>query len=106
MTSIRRQIEINDALLGEKFDVFPSGELYVKHVAPADAFARFRCKVRHKLTNATWTSGAEAAVAISEPAGSVPPRITDSQPLLEVLRGTPLVVLRCAAEAWPVPSYK
>lgn len=109
---IRTEAWIHDSGLeitstNEKYSFFATGELHVKQVTTADAFSKFRCRTRHVLTNETRLSANSASIVISNPTNSVAPRVLHSISSLEVdEQSSQYVELPCAAESWPLPSYR
>ncbi|RWS31821.1 Down syndrome cell adhesion molecule-like protein Dscam2, partial [Leptotrombidium deliense] len=91
---------------GEKYSVFPTGELHIRKATLSDSYTKYRCKTRHRLNNETKISDSQGALVLSEPSNSVPPRITDSRSILVVQETTDFVEVPCAAEGWPIPQYK
>lgn len=109
---IRTEAWIRDSALeitatNEKYSFFATGELHVKQVSVSDSFAKFRCRTRHVLTNATSVSANSASIVISNPTNSVVPRVLHSITSLDVNeQNAKFVELPCAAESWPLPSYR
>ncbi|XP_046985890.1 Down syndrome cell adhesion molecule-like protein Dscam2 [Schistocerca americana] len=95
---------VTDIDSGGRYSVFPSGELHIRHVTPADGALPYRCETRHLLTGETRLSAAAGRLLVTSPQSSVPPRITDSRSHVQARYGQP-VELPCAAQGFPLPSY-
>lgn len=109
---IRTEAWIRDGSLeiastNDKYSFFQTGELHVKQVTAADSFSKFRCRVRNTLTNETKMSTTSASIVISSPTNTIAPRVLHSITSLEVdEQNSRFVELPCAAESWPLPSYR
>jgi len=44
------------SIVGDRYSIFASGELYIRRVQQSDALKTYRCQVRHKLTGETMLS--------------------------------------------------
>ncbi|RWS06193.1 Down syndrome cell adhesion molecule-like protein Dscam2, partial [Dinothrombium tinctorium] len=91
---------------GEKYSVFPNGELHIRNTVISDSYSKYRCKTRHLLTNETRISDSQGVLHLSEPSNTVPPRIIDSKSILSVREGSEMLEVPCAADGWPIPQYK
>ncbi|KAH9373777.1 hypothetical protein HPB48_007501 [Haemaphysalis longicornis] len=81
----------------------------VKQTPPkVDATGRvgYRCKTRHKLTNEVVTSTSSGRLIIQEPQGAASPKITDSHTFVHAIEGQDAVELACAAQGYPIPTYR
>uniref|UniRef100_T1IRM3 Down syndrome cell adhesion molecule-like protein Dscam2 n=1 Tax=Strigamia maritima TaxID=126957 RepID=T1IRM3_STRMM len=87
-----------------KYLILPSGELQIRDVRNTDGFSTYRCRTVHQLTKDTRLSATAGKLFVTEPRGTVPPRITDSKVTLMVKEGS-MAVLPCTAQAYPVPTY-
>ncbi|KAH8025367.1 hypothetical protein HPB51_007679 [Rhipicephalus microplus] len=94
------------ALARGRYSILPTGELYVRHVESGDRLRSYRCKTRHKLTNEVVTSASSGRLIIQEPQGAASPKITDSHPFVHAVEGQDAVELACAAQGYPIPSYR
>lgn len=91
----------------DKYSFFQTGELHVKQVTTADSFSKFRCRVRNVLTHERKMSTNSASIVISTPTNTVAPRVLHSLTSLEIdEQNSRYVELPCAAESWPLPSYR
>ncbi|CAM1294542.1 Dscam (predicted) [Pycnogonum litorale] len=82
----------------------PSGSLYIRDVTKKDDNLKYWCQTKHLLTNEAKLSVAAGRIVVSEPEGTVPPRITDREPNVEVNVGEN-VDLSCAGQGHPPPRY-
>ncbi|KAL1485789.1 hypothetical protein MTO96_031748, partial [Rhipicephalus appendiculatus] len=89
-----------------RYSILPTGELYVRNVESGDRLRSYRCKTRHKLTNEVVTSASSGRLIIQEPQGAASPKITDSHPFVHAIEGQDAVELACAAQGYPIPSYR
>ncbi|XP_025152766.1 Down syndrome cell adhesion molecule-like protein Dscam2 isoform X17 [Harpegnathos saltator] len=96
---------------GDDFDgkylVLPSGELHIRDVGPEDGYKTYQCRTKHRLTGETRLSATKGRLVITEPVGSVRPKI----PSTDDIRGfrTPVggsPALMCPAQGFPVPLYR
>ncbi|KAL3210794.1 hypothetical protein MRX96_036892 [Rhipicephalus microplus] len=97
---------ITSSLEKGRYSILPTGELYVRHVESGDRLRSYRCKTRHKLTNEVVTSASSGRLIIQEPQGAASPKITDSHPFVHAVEGQDAVELACAAQGYPIPSYR
>ncbi|XP_039227503.1 Down syndrome cell adhesion molecule-like protein Dscam2 isoform X38 [Drosophila yakuba] len=90
-----------------KYLVLPSGELHIREVGPEDGYKSYQCRTKHRLTGETRLSATKGRLVITEPVGSVGPRLTsgdDSRTVKIKLEAS--VTLLCPAQAYPVPVYR
>nr|XP_033326641.1 Down syndrome cell adhesion molecule-like protein Dscam2 isoform X10 [Megalopta genalis] len=96
---------------GEEYDgkylVLPSGELHIRDVGPEDGYKTYQCRTKHRLTGETRLSATKGRLVITEPVGSVRPKI----PSTDDIRGFRTSVngsqaLICPAQGFPVPSNR
>ncbi|CAG9123879.1 unnamed protein product [Plutella xylostella] len=90
--------------LDSKYQLLDGGSLFVSAVSPADRGA-FRCRVRDRVTGQHYTSQYYGHIIVTEPKGSVRPRVSGEARARRVAVGHD-VRLPCAAHAWPVPTYR
>uniref|UniRef100_T1JAD1 Down syndrome cell adhesion molecule-like protein Dscam2 n=1 Tax=Strigamia maritima TaxID=126957 RepID=T1JAD1_STRMM len=95
---------LSEVETGGRYSIMSSGELHIRDVTPNDAYHSFRCRTVHRLTGETKISSMGGRLVISDPQGSVSPRITDSKSFVQVHQGDS-AVLPCAAQGHPPPSY-
>ncbi|XP_076629337.1 cell adhesion molecule Dscam1-like isoform X14 [Colletes latitarsis] len=98
-------------ILGDDYDgkylVLPSGELHIRDVGPEDGYKTYQCRTKHRLTGETRLSATKGRLVITEPVGSVRPKI----PSTDDIRGFRTSVdgsqaLLCPAQGFPVPSNR
>ncbi|XP_043680464.1 Down syndrome cell adhesion molecule-like protein Dscam2 isoform X19 [Vespula pensylvanica] len=96
---------------GDDFDgkylVLPSGELHIRDVGPEDGYKTYQCRTKHRLTGETRLSATKGRLVITEPVGSVRPKI----PSTDDIRGFRALVngsqaLLCPAQGFPVPLHR
>nr|XP_015838883.1 PREDICTED: Down syndrome cell adhesion molecule isoform X11 [Tribolium castaneum] len=91
-----------------KYLVLPSGELHIRDVGPEDGYKSYQCRTKHRLTGETRLSATKGRLVITEPVGSVAPRLTAGtskiQTLDAFLGGSS--TLLCPAQSFPVPNYR
>ncbi|XP_049521428.1 Down syndrome cell adhesion molecule-like protein Dscam2 [Dermacentor silvarum] len=97
---------ITSSLEKGRYSILPTGELYVRHVESGDRLRSYRCRTRHKLTNEVVTSASSGRLIIQEPQGAASPKITDSHPFVHAVEGQDAIELACAAQGYPIPSYR
>ncbi|KRF79711.1 cell adhesion molecule Dscam1 isoform X4 [Drosophila virilis] len=100
-----------DFLPGTEYDgkylVLPSGELHIREVGPEDGYKSYQCRTKHRLTGETRLSATKGRLVITEPVGSVGPRLTsgDESRILKVNMEQSATLL-CPAQAYPVPFFR
>uniref|UniRef100_A0A6P4EI55 Down syndrome cell adhesion molecule-like protein Dscam2 isoform X44 n=1 Tax=Drosophila rhopaloa TaxID=1041015 RepID=A0A6P4EI55_DRORH len=90
-----------------KYLVLPSGELHIREVGPEDGYKSYQCRTKHRLTGETRLSATKGRLVITEPVGSVGPRLTSGDKTRNVdiaLKGSG--TLLCPAQAYPVPFFR
>ncbi|XP_050729970.1 cell adhesion molecule Dscam2-like isoform X1 [Eriocheir sinensis] len=87
-----------------KYHMTADGELHVLDVGPPDGLSRFQCRTLHKLTRRTQLSHTPARIIITEPQGTVPPKIRETTRRVVAEEGA-RVTLPCVAQAHPPPTY-
>uniref|UniRef100_T1JCP3 Down syndrome cell adhesion molecule-like protein Dscam2 n=1 Tax=Strigamia maritima TaxID=126957 RepID=T1JCP3_STRMM len=93
-----------DVKKDSKFFVLPSGELYIHNVSAQDALHTYHCRTLHWLSGEAKLSATAGKLVVTDPNGSVPPRITDGKSIVQA-KEREMVVLACAAQGHPAPSY-
>nr|XP_036670179.1 Down syndrome cell adhesion molecule-like protein Dscam2 isoform X39 [Drosophila suzukii] len=87
-----------------KYLVLPSGELHIREVGPEDGYKSYQCRTKHRLTGETRLSATKGRLVITEPIGSVSPKITNSDDLKHVkVKRLHSLSLLCPAQAYPQP---
>ncbi|GAB6033412.1 Down syndrome cell adhesion molecule-like protein 1 [Chamberlinius hualienensis] len=89
----------------EKYVLFPTGELQIRDVRESDRLLVYRCQTTHRLTGETKLSSTKGRLVVTDPKGSVPPRITHSKSTIFVKEGE-TAILPCAAQGYPVPLFR
>ncbi|XP_032292763.1 cell adhesion molecule Dscam1 isoform X3 [Drosophila virilis] len=100
-----------DFLPGTEYDgkylVLPSGELHIREVGPEDGYKSYQCRTKHRLTGETRLSATKGRLVITEPVGSVAPRVNKQDGLTrDSIRLGQTVAIFCPAQAYPVPFYR
>ncbi|XP_026835366.1 Down syndrome cell adhesion molecule-like protein Dscam2 isoform X11 [Drosophila erecta] len=90
-----------------KYLVLPSGELHIREVGPEDGYKSYQCRTKHRLTGETRLSATKGRLVITEPVGSVAPKVDvkDRITWLDKPLGQPLSLL-CPAQSYPMPAYR
>ncbi|KRF79716.1 dscam, isoform AA [Drosophila virilis] len=90
-----------------KYLVLPSGELHIREVGPEDGYKSYQCRTKHRLTGETRLSATKGRLVITEPVGSVAPRVNKQDGLTrDSIRLGQTVAIFCPAQAYPVPFYR
>ncbi|XP_055906128.1 cell adhesion molecule Dscam2 isoform X14 [Eupeodes corollae] len=90
-----------------KYLVLPSGELHIREVGPEDGYKSYQCRTKHRLTGETRLSATKGRLVITEPVGSVAPKINLLEKFrnMEVQAGENYAML-CPGQAYPVPVVR
>ncbi|XP_036333530.1 Down syndrome cell adhesion molecule-like protein Dscam2 isoform X38 [Rhagoletis pomonella] len=91
-----------------KYLVLPSGELHIREVGPEDGYKSYQCRTKHRLTGETRLSATKGRLVITEPLGSVAPKILDINDkflLMQVKLGHSFS-MQCPCQAFPVPIVR
>ncbi|XP_070851136.1 cell adhesion molecule Dscam1 isoform X19 [Drosophila suzukii] len=91
-----------------KYLVLPSGELHIREVGPEDGYKSYQCRTKHRLTGETRLSATKGRLVITEPIGSVPPKINninDKFQLMQVKLESDFA-MQCPGQAYPVPVVR
>ncbi|XP_026835373.1 Down syndrome cell adhesion molecule-like protein Dscam2 isoform X17 [Drosophila erecta] len=91
-----------------KYLVLPSGELHIREVGPEDGYKSYQCRTKHRLTGETRLSATKGRLVITEPIGSVPPKITSLHDKFQVLQVKleEDFSMQCPGQAYPVPIVR
>ncbi|XP_070134554.1 cell adhesion molecule Dscam1 isoform X4 [Drosophila bipectinata] len=91
-----------------KYLVLPSGELHIREVGPEDGYKSYQCRTKHRLTGETRLSATKGRLVITEPIGSVPPKITSLSDKFQVLQVklAEEFSMQCPGQAYPVPIVR
>nr|NP_001036509.1 down syndrome cell adhesion molecule 1, isoform M [Drosophila melanogaster]ABI31060.1 down syndrome cell adhesion molecule 1, isoform M [Drosophila melanogaster] len=90
-----------------KYLVLPSGELHIREVGPEDGYKSYQCRTKHRLTGETRLSATKGRLVITEPVGSVQPKISvgERRKDAEVPKHGDLSIF-CPAQSYPVPAFR
>nr|XP_036670164.1 Down syndrome cell adhesion molecule-like protein Dscam2 isoform X24 [Drosophila suzukii] len=90
-----------------KYLVLPSGELHIREVGPEDGYKSYQCRTKHRLTGETRLSATKGRLVITEPVGSVAPKvdIKDEINYARVALDHSLAIV-CPAQSYPVPVFR
>ncbi|XP_049290898.1 Down syndrome cell adhesion molecule-like protein Dscam2 isoform X6 [Anopheles funestus] len=98
--------DVQDLEIDGKYMVLPSGELHIREVGPEDGYKSYQCRTKHRLTGETRLSATKGRLVITEPIGSVPPKISGG--LLQEMKvkiGQDFAIL-CLGQSFPMPSFR
>ncbi|XP_073812138.1 Down syndrome cell adhesion molecule 1 isoform X13 [Musca autumnalis] len=90
-----------------KYLVLPSGELHIREVGPEDGYKSYQCRTKHRLTGETRLSATKGRLVITEPMGSVSPKVSTGEDVKHTkvaLDGS--LSLICPAQAFPTPYFR
>ncbi|XP_055593988.1 cell adhesion molecule Dscam2 isoform X36 [Uranotaenia lowii] len=89
-----------------KYMVLPSGELHIREVGPEDGYKSYQCRTKHRLTGETRLSATKGRLVITEPVGSVAPKISgDRLQEMSVTIAQDYAIL-CLGQAYPTPAFR
>ncbi|XP_070851131.1 cell adhesion molecule Dscam1 isoform X14 [Drosophila suzukii] len=90
-----------------KYLVLPSGELHIREVGPEDGYKSYQCRTKHRLTGETRLSATKGRLVITEPVGSVRPKVNpqDKHQFIDVELATSYALL-CMAQSYPTPAFR
>ncbi|XP_017467248.1 PREDICTED: Down syndrome cell adhesion molecule-like protein Dscam2 isoform X33 [Rhagoletis zephyria] len=90
-----------------KYLVLPSGELHIREVGPEDGYKSYQCRTKHRLTGETRLSATKGRLVITEPVGSVAPKVEMNDKLGFALRqANDSLCLLCPAQGYPMPAFR
>ncbi|KMY91950.1 Down syndrome cell adhesion molecule-like protein Dscam2 isoform X46 [Drosophila simulans] len=90
-----------------KYLVLPSGELHIREVGPEDGYKSYQCRTKHRLTGETRLSATKGRLVITEPIGSVAPRVNRKDEFNhDRIKSSKTISIQCPAQAFPVPVYR
>ncbi|KAL9920283.1 Down syndrome cell adhesion molecule 1 isoform 15-T15 [Glossina fuscipes fuscipes] len=97
----------NEIRTDGKYLVLPSGELHIREVGPEDGYKSYQCRTKHRLTGETRLSATKGRLVITEPVGSVAPKLTsgDESRIVKIGQQSSATLL-CPAQAYPVPFVR
>ncbi|XP_070066214.1 cell adhesion molecule Dscam1 isoform X10 [Drosophila virilis] len=90
-----------------KYLVLPSGELHIREVGPEDGYKSYQCRTKHRLTGETRLSATKGRLVITEPVGSVAPKVDtrDEFTFARTQLGLSKAII-CPAQSYPMPSFR
>ncbi|XP_070066219.1 cell adhesion molecule Dscam1 isoform X18 [Drosophila virilis] len=90
-----------------KYLVLPSGELHIREVGPEDGYKSYQCRTKHRLTGETRLSATKGRLVITEPVGSVRPKVNaqDKHQFIDVELSNSYSLL-CLAQSYPTPAFR
>ncbi|XP_034142414.1 Down syndrome cell adhesion molecule-like protein Dscam2 isoform X19 [Drosophila guanche] len=90
-----------------KYLVLPSGELHIREVGPEDGYKSYQCRTKHRLTGETRLSATKGRLVITEPVGSVRPKVNaqDKHQFIDVELSRGFAML-CLAQSYPMPLFR
>ncbi|XP_034653895.1 Down syndrome cell adhesion molecule-like protein Dscam2 isoform X10 [Drosophila subobscura] len=90
-----------------KYLVLPSGELHIREVGPEDGYKSYQCRTKHRLTGETRLSATKGRLVITEPVGSVAPKVdTRDEFTFARTRLGASKALICPAQSFPMPAFR
>ncbi|XP_070391428.1 cell adhesion molecule Dscam1-like isoform X4 [Dermacentor albipictus] len=91
-------------IAGDRYSLFPTGELHVRRVDATDAMSRYQCQTQHRLTGEVVNSPSSRKITVRE-SFAMSPRIIDSRRQVRADQGRSAQI-PCAAQGNPVPGYQ
>uniref|UniRef100_A0A6P4EDS9 Down syndrome cell adhesion molecule-like protein Dscam2 isoform X49 n=1 Tax=Drosophila rhopaloa TaxID=1041015 RepID=A0A6P4EDS9_DRORH len=90
-----------------KYLVLPSGELHIREVGPEDGYKSYQCRTKHRLTGETRLSATKGRLVITEPVGSVAPKLNflERFKMMQIESGTSFNI-QCPVQSYPMPVFK
>ncbi|XP_050305224.1 cell adhesion molecule Dscam2 isoform X44 [Anthonomus grandis grandis] len=90
-----------------KYLVLPSGELHIRDVGPEDGYKSYQCRTKHRLTGETRLSATKGRLVITEPIGTVIPKLTSGDASRDLTaKGSEVLTMQCPMQAFPVPKFR
>ncbi|XP_037024225.1 Down syndrome cell adhesion molecule-like protein Dscam2 isoform X28 [Bradysia coprophila] len=97
----------SDSDFDGKYLVLPSGELHIKEVGPEDGYKSYQCRTKHRLTGETRLSATKGRLVITEPIGSVAPKVGIADEISNARSAShDTISLLCPAQSYPVPVFR
>ncbi|XP_067138856.1 cell adhesion molecule Dscam1-like [Centruroides vittatus] len=88
-----------------KYLMIHDGELHIRNADRADSLKKYECNIRNILSGEDKKSSTTGQLIVTDPTGSIPPRITNGRLTVETFEER-AVELPCAAQGYPVPIYR
>ncbi|XP_035788174.1 Down syndrome cell adhesion molecule-like protein Dscam2 isoform X31 [Anopheles albimanus] len=95
-----------DETFDGKYMVLPSGELHIREVGPEDGYKSYQCRTKHRLTGETRLSATKGRLVITEPIGSVAPKISGHHLQDLNVRVKHDFAILCQGQSYPTPSFR
>uniref|UniRef100_A0AAR5PML7 Down syndrome cell adhesion molecule-like protein Dscam2 n=1 Tax=Dendroctonus ponderosae TaxID=77166 RepID=A0AAR5PML7_DENPD len=93
--------------MDSKYLVLPSGELHIRDVGPEDGYKSYQCRTKHRLTGETRLSATKGRLVITEPIGTVIPKLTSGDASRDLMSGkNSVLTMQCPMQAFPVPKFR
>nr|XP_044249305.1 Down syndrome cell adhesion molecule-like protein Dscam2 isoform X14 [Drosophila takahashii] len=90
-----------------KYLVLPSGELHIREVGPEDGYKSYQCRTKHRLTGETRLSATKGRLVITEPVGSVSPKINTGEDFKHLKgKSSQALSILCPAQGYPQPFFR
>ncbi|XP_039227494.1 Down syndrome cell adhesion molecule-like protein Dscam2 isoform X29 [Drosophila yakuba] len=90
-----------------KYLVLPSGELHIREVGPEDGYKSYQCRTKHRLTGETRLSATKGRLVITEPVGSVAPKVDMQDKFgVNIRQSNNSLNLLCKAQGYPMPAFR
>ncbi|XP_032292781.1 cell adhesion molecule Dscam1 isoform X29 [Drosophila virilis] len=90
-----------------KYLVLPSGELHIREVGPEDGYKSYQCRTKHRLTGETRLSATKGRLVITEPVGSVAPKVDMHDKMDFAIKSSNTSLnLFCKAQGYPMPAFR
>nr|NP_001036522.1 down syndrome cell adhesion molecule 1, isoform AM [Drosophila melanogaster]ABI31073.1 down syndrome cell adhesion molecule 1, isoform AM [Drosophila melanogaster] len=90
-----------------KYLVLPSGELHIREVGPEDGYKSYQCRTKHRLTGETRLSATKGRLVITEPVGSVAPKVDMQDKFgVNIRQANNSLNLLCKAQGYPMPAFR
>ncbi|CAH0555685.1 unnamed protein product [Brassicogethes aeneus] len=90
-----------------KYLVLPSGELHIRDVGAEDGYKLYQCRTKHRLTGETRLSATKGKLVVTEPIGTVSPKLTSGYEIrTSHVKHTSTVTMLCPMQAYPVPNFR
>ncbi|XP_061517335.1 cell adhesion molecule Dscam2 isoform X8 [Anopheles gambiae] len=101
-----RTVQSAELEVDGKYMVLPSGELHIREVGPEDGYKSYQCRTKHRLTGETRLSATKGRLVITEPVGSVGPKVSGGRLQEMIVEMNTTFALLCLAQSFPVPVFR
>ncbi|XP_076346768.1 cell adhesion molecule Dscam1-like isoform X3 [Tachypleus tridentatus] len=97
---------VSNVASGGRYSVLENGELHIRETVMSDGFQLYRCRTRHELNRKdSRLSKSHGRLIVLDAKEKQAPRLSDTRVSVHVQEGEP-VELTCAAQGYPLPSYR